>query len=329
MLPQMVSQCGFAAMKAAPALCGALSAVATQVPRVVAPATALSTPVATPLVFSRGFAAQTMGAPSEKGKTFDQGYVAPHPGLAGRLDGQNQHVESFIPKLASYTDEYVKSIKPTHLPPSSFGDRFALAFVGLLRKIWDTTTGYGPNMTEKKWVQRIIFLESVAGIPGMVAGMLRHLKSLRSMRRDRGWIHVLLEEAENERMHLVTFMEIKKTGFLFRTAVLLAQGLIFNLYFVLYLLWPKMCHSFVGYVEEEAVRTFTHLCHDIEAGKLWKDRMAPEVGQVYWRLPKGTMHELFLHVRADEACHSFVNHTLAKLKEDEPNPFAMGKSQLP
>jgi threonyl-tRNA synthetase len=34
-------------------------------------------------------------------------------------------------------------------------------------------------MTEKEWLRRIIFLESVAGVPGMVAGMSRHMKSLR------------------------------------------------------------------------------------------------------------------------------------------------------
>ena len=35
--------------------------------------------------------------------------------------------------------------------------------------------------------QRTIFLETVAGVPGMVAGMLRHLQSLRAFRRDNGW----------------------------------------------------------------------------------------------------------------------------------------------
>ena len=53
-------------------------------------------------------------------------------------------------------------------------------------------------MTEKKWLARFIYLETVAGVPGMVAGMLRHMRSLRTMRRDHGWIHTLLEEAENE-----------------------------------------------------------------------------------------------------------------------------------
>lgn len=47
------------------------------------------------------------------------------------------------------------------------------------------TTPYA--MSEEKWITRFIFLESVAGVPGMVAGMLRHLKSIRRMRRDYGW----------------------------------------------------------------------------------------------------------------------------------------------
>ena len=47
---------------------------------------------------------------------------------------------------------------------------------------------------------RFIFLESIAGVPGMVAGMLRHLHSLRRLKRDNGWIETLLEESYNERM---------------------------------------------------------------------------------------------------------------------------------
>lgn len=58
----------------------------------------------------------------------------------------------------------------------------------------------------------------------MVGGMTRHLHSLRGMRRDYGWIHTLLEEAENERMHLMTFLELKKPTWLQRLFVVLAQG---------------------------------------------------------------------------------------------------------
>jgi len=88
--------------------------------------------------------------------------------------------------------------------------------------------------------------------------MLRHLRSLRLMRRDNGWINTLLEEAENERMHLLTFMEMRQPGRAFRAAVLAAQGVMFNAMFVAYLLSPKYVHSLVGYLEEEAVITYTH-----------------------------------------------------------------------
>ena len=61
-------------------------------------------------------------------------------------------------------------------------------------------------MRESKWLTRCIFLEAIAGVPGMVGGMARHLKSLRSMKPDHGIIHHLLEEAENERTHLFMFI---------------------------------------------------------------------------------------------------------------------------
>lgn len=77
------------------------------------------------------------------------------------------------------------------------------------------------------------------------------------MQRDMGWINTLLEEAENERMHLLTFLEIRKPGVLFRTNVILAQGIMFNMFFLAYLVSPQFCHSLVGYLEEEAVKTYT------------------------------------------------------------------------
>jgi ubiquinol oxidase len=43
------------------------------------------------------------------------------------------------------------------------------------------------TMTEERYMIRNVFLESVAGVPGMVAGMLRHLHSMRRMKRDNGW----------------------------------------------------------------------------------------------------------------------------------------------
>lgn len=124
------------------------------------------------------------------------------------------------------------------------------------------------------WLRRILFLESIAGVPGMVGAMARHLQStrqvslphdradelnpgLRLMRRDGGFINTLLQEAENERMHLMTFMKIKQPSKFFRFCVLGAQGIFFNMFFAAYLISPKAAHRFVGFLEEEACVTCT------------------------------------------------------------------------
>lgn len=78
------------------------------------------------------------------------------------------------------------------------------------------------NVSERTWINRLLFLETVAGVPGFVGAMIRHLRSLRQMKRDQGWIHTLLEEAENERVHLITFLNVKEPSKLFRFGVIAA-----------------------------------------------------------------------------------------------------------
>lgn len=96
-----------------------------------------------------------------------------------------------------YSEKELKQIKITHKKFESWHDRVAYAAVQTLRFVFDRFTGYihepigstdkegvekqRPKnaMTEKQWLRRIIFLESIAGVPGMVAGMSRHMKSLR------------------------------------------------------------------------------------------------------------------------------------------------------
>lgn len=99
--------------------------------------------------------------------------------------------------LNRYTQKQILDVQTAHRRASSWQDKVALSTVKVLRWGMDFVTGYGsPSntsvsktavMTEQKWITRFIFLESVAGVPGMVAGMLRHLKSIRMMRRDHGW----------------------------------------------------------------------------------------------------------------------------------------------
>lgn len=175
---------------------------------------------------------------------------------------------------------------------------------------------------------RVIFLESIAGVPGMVGGMLRHLHSLRRLKRDNGWIETLLEESYNERMHLLVFTRLAEPGWFMKTMILGAQGVFFNAMFLSYLISPRITHRFVGYLEEEAVHTYTRLLNEIENGDLpkWSDPKfeIPEIASTYWRMPEGkrTMRDLVLYVRADEAVHRGVNHTLGNLNQvEDPNPF--------
>ncbi|PGG97716.1 alternative oxidase, mitochondrial [Polytolypa hystricis UAMH7299] len=240
-----------------------------------------------------------------------------------------------------FTESQMKDITVAHREAKNWSDWVALGTVRLLRTATDFATGYKHpaagkkasaeskdfHMNEHKWMVRFIFLETVAGVPGMVGGMLRHLRSLRRMKRDMGWIETLLEEAYNERMHLLTFLKIREPGWFMRLMVLGAQGVFFNGFFISYLISPRTCHRFVGYLEEEAVMTYTHAIKDLKDGKLpkWTNMQAPDIAISYWKMPEGnqTMLDLLYYIRADEAKHREVNHTLANLNQGtDPNPYA-------
>ena len=242
-----------------------------------------------------------------------QGFTvtAPH----ARMTTQNPMVDDYTLSHAVYTPEEVLQLRTdVHFAPKGLKDRAALAAITLVRKTFDLVTGYSSEpgkMTEEKYLVRAIFLETVAGVPGMVASMVRHFESLRLMRRDGGWIHTLLAEAENERMHLLTFLELKKPGPFMRLSVLLAQGIFFNGFFLAYLVSPTFCHRFVGYLEQEAVATYTHCLADLDAGRLplWAATRAPPIAINYWRLPQDAMlKDVLLAIRADEAIHRDANH---------------------
>lgn len=128
-------------------------------------------------------------------------------------------------------------------------------------------------------------------------------------------------------MHLLTFLKLAEPGWFMRLMVIGAQGVFFNGFFLAYLVSPRICHRFVGYLEEEAVLTYTRAIRDLESGKLpaWETLQSPEIAIKYWKMPEGrrSMRDLLLYVRADEAKHREVNHTFGNLvPEDDPNPFA-------
>ncbi|KAI9483895.1 MAG: alternative oxidase-domain-containing protein [Benjaminiella poitrasii] len=207
-------------------------------------------------------------------------------------------------KLTTSVLEQIDFGKGKHVQPRSFGDRAAYYTVKFLRTLPDTYFGRNHYM-------RAVMLETVAAVPGMVGAMWRHMRSLRTMSEDSGWIAHLLHEAENERMHLMTWMKCLKPSLGDRLLVLGAQGVFFNAYFLLYIFSPKTAHRFCGYLEEEAVISYTHFLNDIDAGII-KNAPAPKVAIDYYNLhPSASVRDVVLAVRADEAVHRDANHFLS------------------
>ncbi len=202
-----------------------------------------------------------------------------------------------------------------HHQPQGLSDRLALAFVKVLRFVADT-------FFAKRYGHRAVVLETVAAVPGMVGGALQHLRSLRRMTDDKGWIRTLLDEAENERMHLMTFVHIAKPSQLERVLILLTQGAFYNAFFVLYLISPRTAHRVVGYIEEEAVGSYTIYLEEIDAGK-HENVPAPQVAIDYWKLaPDARLRDVVLTIRDDEAGHRDVNHGFADTLKGAGRPAA-------
>ena len=191
-----------------------------------------------------------------------------------------------------------------HHQPQGLSDRLALAFVKVLRFVADA-------FFAKRYGHRAIVLETVAAVPGMVGGALQHLRCLRRLEDDHGWIRTLLDEAENERMHLMAFMHITKPTRLERLLVLIAQGVFYNAFFAIYLISPRLAHRIVGYFEEEAVISYTQYLEEIDAGH-HENVPAPDIAKRYWNLPDDArLRDLVLVIRDDEAGHRNVNHEFA------------------
>ncbi|KAL5550800.1 hypothetical protein UlMin_000977 [Ulmus minor] len=188
-----------------------------------------------------------------------------------------------------------------HHAPTTFMDKLAYWTVKAMR--WPTDLFF-----QRRYGCRAMMLETVAAVPGMVGGALLHCRSLRRFEHSGGWIKILLEEAENERMHLMTFMEVAKPKWYERALVFTVQGVFFNAYFLGYVISPKFAHRMVGYLEEEAIHSYTEFLKELDKGNI-DNVPAPAIAIDYWQLPAdATLRDVVLVVRADEAHHRDVNH---------------------
>ena len=189
--------------------------------------------------------------------------------------------------------------------PKNFSDFFALSMTKFFRFVADT-------FFAKRYGHRAVVLETIAGVPGMVAGMLIHLRSLRKMKTGYGsQIREMLAEAENERMHLMFFIEIAKPNAFERFLVIAAQAIFMAFYLFMYIFFPKTSHIMIGYFEDEAVKSYTEYLKLVEDGKVMNIR-APKLAIEYYNLKKDArLSDLIISVRADEMHHAEVNHDYA------------------
>lgn len=175
-----------------------------------------------------------------------------------------------------------------HYEPVTWQDRVALRLVKFLRRCSDA-------YFKDRLLDRACMLETIAAVPGFVAGMIHHMRSLRRMVHC-NWIKPVMDEAENERMHLMTFMELSQQRWHQRAMVVCGQGIFFAAYTVFYVLTPRIAHRFVGYLEEEAVHTYTEMLRMVDEGKI-KNVPAPAIAIKYWNMPEdATLRDVILVV---------------------------------
>lgn len=202
--------------------------------------------------------------------------------------------ENVIPHVTKH-DEYYRHT------PKGFGDKLAKIIVHTSAKCADLVFG-------KRYGHRAIVLETIAAVPGIVGGLIQHLKSLRHVKNDNGWIRELLDEAENERVHLLVYSEIAKPTSFERFIIIFVQLFFFIIYFLLYLLSPKVAHRVVGYFEEEAIHSYQTYLRLINEG-IHKNIEATETAKMYWGLASdATLRDMVIATIKDEMLHRDVNH---------------------
>lgn len=188
--------------------------------------------------------------------------------------------------------------------PHGFRDWIARAIVDTLAAMMDF-------FFQDRYCHRAVVLETIAGVPGLVGGAFQHLKSLRNIESDRGWIHTLLEEAENERMHLLIYSTLAKPTKVERVSIVIVQLFFFILYSLLYLISSSTAHRVVGYFEEQAVRSYEHYLRLVEQGN-HENVPAPQIAIDYWNLGKEAhLSDMIKATIKDEMLHRDVNHRFA------------------
>ena len=190
-----------------------------------------------------------------------------------------------------------------HRTPRTFADRFAEGTVRAMTSI--------AGLFGRRYGGRVIVVETIAAVPPMVAATLLHLKCLRLLIDDRGWVRTFMDEAENQRAHLMSFVAAARPSTFERLLIVLGQGIFYNAYFLLYLVSARTAHRVAGYLAERSVAGYSDLLERIRAGEQ-VDAPAPASAIAYWDLaPEARLSDMIVAIREDEAIYRDIHHAFA------------------
>lgn len=217
-----------------------------------------------------------------------------------------EHSEDMFNDLAQVSPHIALHREHFRHAPKNWQDTLAKSLVRMV-------AATGDLLFQERYGHRAVVLETIASVPGIIGGMFQHLKSLRFIRDDHGWIKTLLDEAENERMHLIIYSGIARPIMIERIAIIIVQFFFSIFYFILYALSSRTAHRVVGYLEEEAIHSYEHYLRLVHAGK-HENIPATPLAKEYWHLPPhARLTDMIEATIIDEMAHRDVNH---KFSED-------------
>lgn len=167
----------------------------------------------------------------------------------------------------------------------------------------------------ERYGHRAVVLETVAAVPGMVAAFFCHLESLRTGSiTTTPEIQQMLDEAANERMHLMIILQVVQPTFFERLLILFAQLVFTVAYSLLYLLSRRTAHKMISLFEKEAVKSYTKYINLVKSGQI-ADVAAPQIAIDYYKLDPetNTFVDVLFKIRTDEQRHEKENLNITQV----------------
>jgi hypothetical protein len=118
----------------------------------------------------------TIGGESAPKETAQHRHLTPEEHAQRATPSVHRTDKDWTLTHAIWKSDYIGQVKYTHLPPQNNTDKLALWTIKTIRFNFDWMSGYSfGKITESKALTRVVFLETVAGVPGSVAATVRHL----------------------------------------------------------------------------------------------------------------------------------------------------------